>query len=134
MQRLMTDLNLKDNIIITGFRSDVPQIMAASDLIVHSASEPEPFGRVVVEALAAQRPIIATAAGGVLDIVKDQETGLLVPPKDSKAMGEAIHCLIKDRERGQRMGELGHEDVKDRFSVERHIQQIEAVYRQLLAM
>ncbi|MEM7030896.1 MAG: glycosyltransferase, partial [Chloroflexota bacterium] len=125
MQQLLKELDLTNNVIITGFRSDVPQIMAASDLIVHSASEPEPFGRVVVEAMAAQRPIIATAAGGVLDIVTDQVTGLLVPPKDDDAMGRAILNLIEDKDRGKRMGELGQEDVASRFSVERHINQIE---------
>jgi len=133
LKQIVTDLEISDNVIFTGFRNDIPRVMSASEIIVHSASEPEPFGRVVVEAMAAGRPVIATAAGGVLDIVKDKETGLLVPPKDAGSMAQAIQQLLENREQAQTMGRLARQDVERRFSVEQHIRTIQQVYRELFA-
>ena len=132
IQEQVQRLGLVDHVIFTGFRTDIPEIMAASDIIVHSASEPEPFGRVAVEAMTAGRPIVATAAGGILEIVKDQETGLLVPPKDATAMAEAIHYLSENRERAVEMGRAGRLDAERRFSLDKHIASIQEVYEQLL--
>ena len=89
---------MSDRVILTGVRSDIPRIMAASDIVVHSASEPEPFGRVIVEAMAAGRPVVATAAGGVLDIIEDQVTGLLVPSKNVTLMAKAIQQFLQNEE------------------------------------
>ena len=133
LHKLVKDLNLQENVIFAGFRSDVPKIMAASDIVLHSASEPEPFGRVVVEAMAAGRPVIATAAGGVLDIVKDNVTGLLVPPKDADAMADAIRALSQDRQRATEMGRRGRIDVENRFTIDQHIMAIQQVYDEILS-
>ncbi len=132
LQQMVTDLGLFEHVIFTGFRADVPRIMVASDIIVHSASQPEPFGRVVVEAIAAGRPAVATAAGGVLDIVEDRVTGLLVPPRDASQMAQAIIHLLRHREQAQRMGQRAQRYVKEWFSVRRHTAAVQHVYERLL--
>jgi glycosyltransferase involved in cell wall biosynthesis len=134
LQGLIQELNLSNYVIETGFRQDVPQIMAASDVIVHSASEPEPFGRVVVEAMAAGRPVIATAAGGVLDIIEDQVNGRLIPCKDATAMATAICEFLRDLGLSERIGQQAKQDAKRRFSVAQHVTVVQQIYDKLLDM
>jgi glycosyltransferase involved in cell wall biosynthesis len=134
LQQLVTDLDLSDHVIFTGFRADVPRIMAASDIVVHSASEPEPLGRVIIEAMAAGRPVVATAAGGVLDIVEDQVTGLLVPPKDVALMAKAVQQLLRNREQAEAIGQRAQQRAKECFSVKRHVTAVQCIYQQVLAL
>jgi glycosyltransferase involved in cell wall biosynthesis len=125
-------LGLANHLIFTGFRSDIPQIMAMSELVVHSASEPEPFGRVVVEAMLAGRPVVATAAGGVLDIIEERVTGLTVPPKDVAAMTGAIQYLLQHPEDAAAMGQRAQQEAGKRFSVEQHVHSVQSLYQQIL--
>lgn len=132
VEGMVNELGLANNILFTGFRSDIPQIMAMSDLIVHSASEPEPFGRVVVEAMLVGRPVVATAAGGVLDIVEDHVTGLTVPPRDATAMAGAIQYLLQHPQEAISMGQRAQQEASKRFSVEQHVHAIQCLYQQIL--
>lgn len=132
LQELVTDLGLSDHVIFTGYRTDVPRIMAASDVVVHSSSEPEPFGRVIVEAMAAGRPVVATAAGGVLDIIEDQVSGLLVSPRDSTSMARAIQQLLQNRDQARTMGQCARRQAGERFSVERHVAAVQRIYQRIL--
>jgi glycosyltransferase involved in cell wall biosynthesis len=131
--QMVADLRLSDHVIFTGFRSDVQDLMAASDVVVHSSSEPEPFGRVVVEAQLMGRPVVATGAGGVLDIIQDRETGLLVPPQDADAMAQAIGWLLQNREQAETMGQCSRQRAQERFTVQQHITQVQHIYNSILA-
>jgi glycosyltransferase involved in cell wall biosynthesis len=133
LRRMVENLNLSSHVIFTGFRSDVPQVMAASNVIVHSSSEPEPFGRVVVEAMMAGRPVIATAAGGVLDIVEDRSTGLLVPLKDAQSMARAIAELLQNPQQAKIMGTRARQRARQRFSVGQHVAGVQKIYGKILA-
>jgi glycosyltransferase involved in cell wall biosynthesis len=132
LRELVVELRLSDRVLLTGFRGDIARIMAASDVVVHSASEPEPFGRVIVEAMASGRPVIATAAGGVLDIIEDERNGLLVPPGDATSMAEAILRLLVDRAYAKRIGQQGQQCARERFSVHQHVTAIQRIYQQIL--
>lgn len=133
LQQLVTDLGLSDHVVFTGFRADVPRVMAASDVVVHSASEPEPFGLVIIEAMAAGRPVVATAAGGVLDIIEDQVTGLLVPPKNATLMAKAIQQLLQNRDQAEMIGQRAQQEAQRRFSVERHVKAVQRIYQKTLS-
>jgi glycosyltransferase involved in cell wall biosynthesis len=132
LQQLVADLGLSDQVTFTGFRADIPRVMAASDVVVHSASEPEPFGRVVAEAMAAGRPVVATAAGGILDIVEDGVTGLLVPPKDVSSMAKAIEHFLQDREQARIISQRAQRRAQERFSVEQHVTAVQRIYQRIL--
>lgn len=132
LKRKASDLGLGDRVIFTGFRRDVPAIMKASHVIVHSATRPEPFGRVVVEAMAAGRPVVATAAGGVPEIVEHGRDGLLVPLADPVAMAEAMRDLLVNPERAESMGRAGFNHARERFSAERFSAALDDVYRGVL--
>jgi glycosyltransferase involved in cell wall biosynthesis len=133
LHRMVDELQLSKHVVFTGFRSDVPQLMAASDIVVHSSSKPEPFGRVIVEAMLMGRPIIATGAGGPLEILQDQVTGLLVPTKDATAMAQALDRLLRNREQAEAMGQRARSQALQRFSVRQHIQEITGLYQEILS-
>jgi glycosyltransferase involved in cell wall biosynthesis len=132
LKKKAKELGISQNTIFTGFREDIPAIMAASDIIVHSASEPEPFGRVIVEAMAAGRPVIATAAGGAAEIFEDQRTGILVEPKNAASMSKAIIQLLGNKSFAKKMGEQAQIDVKNRFTIEQHIRAVQSIYTRIL--
>jgi len=125
-------LGLSDRVEFLGWRDDVPEILAALDLLVHPSSEPEPFGRSLAEAQASGVAIVATAAGGIPEVVEDQVTGLLVPPRDPAALASAINELVADPDRRAAMGVAGRERARRLFTREAHARAVEAVYAELL--
>ena len=125
-------LGVADRVEFLGWRDDVPQILAALDLVVHPSCEPEPFGRSLAEAQASGVAIVATAAGGIPEVVEDNVTGLLVPPKDPAALANAINELVADPDRRAAMGTAGRERARRLFTREAHARAVEAVYDELL--
>ncbi|HID63265.1 MAG TPA: glycosyltransferase family 1 protein [Anaerolineae bacterium] len=132
LKHLVESLELEDKVVFTGFRTDVPRLIAALDVVVLSSSAPEPFGRVVIEGMAAGKPVIATAAGGVPEIIEDGVSGILVPPKDARAMGKAILRLLSDREMARRMGLAARQRVEERFSARGYVAATQKAYDALL--
>ncbi|HEY2851063.1 MAG TPA: glycosyltransferase [Gemmatimonadaceae bacterium] len=116
----------------TGFRSDIPVLMRASDAIVHASVYSEPFGRVIVEGMLAERPVIATRAGGVTEII-DDETGVLVPPDDPAALVHAIDALVADRPRAARIAARGAARARAEFSVTAMVRGVRDAVADLLA-
>jgi len=132
LQRLAGELGLGERVIFTGHLADVRPALAAMDLLVHPG-DPEPFGRVVVEAMAMARPVVACAHGALPEIVLPGETGLLVPPGDEAALAAAVLALLHDPEQRQRMGQAGRARVERCFSVERMVSEMESVLAGALA-
>ena len=114
------------------WQEDMGAIYAACDIVVHASVRPEPFGLVLLEAMAAGKPVIATAAGGVLDIVTDGETGLLVEPGDAEGLSKALRRLIEDRALAATLAQRGRQRVRDAFTMERNAAQVMDVYQQLI--
>lgn len=96
LRALASSLGLESRVRFLGLRDDVPALLRAADIVVHSSVYPEPFGRVVVEGMLAGRPVIAADAGGVTEIMRNEETGLLVSPDEPRALAGAITRLIDD--------------------------------------
>ena len=134
LQSLTKSLGLEDKVSFTGFREDVPRLMFALDVVVLSSSAPEPFGRVVIEGMAAGKPVVATAAGGVLDIIEDGVNGLLVAPKDSKSMARAIVELLSNREKADQIGLAARQRVAKKFIVQHHVAAVQSVYDSILGV
>jgi glycosyltransferase involved in cell wall biosynthesis len=126
---LTEELGLAKRVIFTGHRDDISDVMAASDLVVHSATQPEPFGRVVIEALAACRPVVAMAAGGVPEIIEDGVHGLLVPPGDVEALAEAMTFLLSNTQAAKAMARMGHQRVCQQFTIQAQMAAVQALYR-----
>lgn len=109
-----------------GFRNDVPTLMKTCDLVVHTSTEPEPFGRVIVEGQLAQKPVIASAAGGALELIEDGKNGYLFPPEDTNALSQLIDKLISDRHHAQTIAQQGYQDAKTNFALETILQSFAA--------
>jgi glycosyltransferase involved in cell wall biosynthesis len=119
LEALIVELGLEKRVTLTGGQSDIPPFYAMSDVIVSASIEPEAFGRVAIEAGSMKKPVIATAHGGSLETVKNQETGRLVPAGDSKTMAKILRGFIKDKGEAREMGEKAYTWVKNTFTVER---------------
>jgi glycosyltransferase involved in cell wall biosynthesis len=132
LQELTRSLGLEDKVAFTGFRSDVARLMSAMDIVVLSSSTPEPFGRVVIEGMAAYKPVVATAAGGVLDIIRDRVDGRLVPIQDPQAMSQAIVELVAHPERAEKMGQEARRRVEAKFTLPRQVATLQQIYSTLL--
>ena len=132
LRRLRTELDMDGVIEFTGFCPNVAGLMAEIDLVVHASTIAEPFGQVIVEGMAAAKPIVATNGGGVPEIVLDSVTGFLVPMGDASAMAEAICKMLSDPLMARRMGLRGRERARNCFSIESTSEKVEAVYRQIL--
>ncbi|MCK4322989.1 MAG: glycosyltransferase family 4 protein [Armatimonadetes bacterium] len=132
LKQRAAELGLTEQVIWTGFRSDVPQLLRLCDIFV-LPSVREPFGRVIIEAMATGRPVVATESGGVPEIVVDGQTGLLVPPNDADLLAEAIEALLTDQECAQQMGAEGLARAHRFFSVDRVARQVQELYQRTLS-
>jgi glycosyltransferase involved in cell wall biosynthesis len=133
LHALARELGLGSRLLFAGYRDDMPQVMASIDVLVHASVQAEPFGRVLIEAMAAGKPVIATRAGGVTEIVADGETGTLVPPGDAEALAEAMVSAIElsPEDRG-RIGSKGRARAEEHFSLRRHVDAVTAIYTSVL--
>ena len=125
-------LSLKEAVHFDGFRKDVANAVHDLDLLVHASITGEPFGQVVVEGMAARKPVVATAGGGIPEIVEDGKTGLLVPMNDAKAMADAICKILDDPKLSTEMGRAGHARVREHFTAPITTRSVEAVYGRML--
>ena len=133
LEALAKSLGLSGYVQFAGFCQDIPRVMAALDVVVHCSVEPEPFGRVLIEGMAAGRPVVAVAAGGVPEVLTDGVTGVLVPPGDPEAMAGALVGLLNAPGQAARLAMAGRTDAIRRFNLREHARQVEQVYEQVLA-
>ncbi len=113
-----TSPDLSGRIHWLGFRNDIPTLMKACTIVAHTSTEPEPFGRVIVEGQLAQRPVIAMKAGGAKELIEDGVTGRLVPPNQAIALGQAINDIIESSDGGHILAQQGYHHAVEQFSLE----------------
>ena len=124
------DLDIADRVVFTGHRDDPCAALGAMD-VVANCSEGEPFGRVLIEAMACRRPVVAFRSGAVPEIVVDGSTGLLVPPGDTEGMAHGILDLLRNHTRAEAYGEAGRQRVATHFTLEASTRGIESIYDEL---
>jgi glycosyltransferase involved in cell wall biosynthesis len=113
---------------------NVPERIAQLDIVVHASTSGEPFGQVIIEGMAEQKPVVATNGGGVPEIVEDGVTGLLVPMGDAVAMANAIDFLLRNPLIAKEMGARGRERALSQFTIQMTARKVEAVYDQVLGV
>jgi L-malate glycosyltransferase len=133
LEKQVHDHHLEKHVFLPGFRTDVLGCIKGFDLFVMS-SVTEGLGTSLLDAMAAGRPIVATTAGGIPEIVEDGLNGLLVPPRDHHALADAIVRALKNPAMRQQMGDAGFARVNRRFTVERMVEQTADVYERLVAV
>ena len=132
LRALAEQLGIADRVHFLGHRDDVLRLYAVVDVLVHASVRDEPFGRVIIEGMAAARPVVATRGGGTPEIVREGETGYLVPQGDPDAMAEAILRLLRDPARARQMGEVARAHVSRRFRARDTARRVMDVYDRIL--
>jgi glycosyltransferase involved in cell wall biosynthesis len=131
LRRLSEELGLTEIVVFAGLRCDVEQILPLLDLFV-LPSLSEGFGIALVEAMAAGCPVVATAVGGIPEVVQTGRTGMLIPAGDSKALTEALADLLKDQSKARVFGRDGQRWVGTQFAVSTMVHHHESLYKRLL--
>ncbi len=125
-----SQMGVSDKVKFLGWRNDISEIMQVFDIFVLPSLN-EGMGRVLVEAMASGKPVVASNTGGIPDLVKNNETGLLFPPGDEKAMAQSIIKILEDPEKAELMGQKGRE-MSHYFSLETMISKLDNLYERLM--
>lgn len=132
LKELVNLNNLGNCFSFINFVDDIWPVWFGTDIAVVPSTEPESFGMVAIEAMAASVPVIAAGHGGLLDIVVDEETGLLFAPKDASALADAIYRLAQDSELRRELGESGAKRQHDLFSIASQVDKTIKIYEDML--
>lgn len=117
LHQQVAQLGLQDRVKFLGFRSDIPQLMTACDLVTHTSTAPEPFGRVIVEAMLCGTPIIAADAGGATELITPGKTGWLCPPTDAGLLAKAILSCRNTQQQSHDKAQLAQSEARQRFDI-----------------
>jgi glycosyltransferase involved in cell wall biosynthesis len=131
LRRLARELGINDHVTFVPNLLDFDEALLAMDVFCLPSLQ-QGIGTIMLEAMALGRPVIATRVGGVYRIIRDNETGLLVPPSDSRRLGERILELLDLPARSRAIGAAGQREVEDRYSVQQMIRQTVELYREIL--
>jgi len=131
LERLASEFNVKDKVIFLGYRKDVSELMPIFDIFV-SPSLSEGLSNVILEAMVAKKPVVATNVGGNPEVIEDGKTGILVRPNDPQALGKALITLLDDKRKRWEMGTQGFLRVKQEFCLDKAVKKYEQVYLSLL--
>lgn len=133
VKRHLKECGVESSFIFTDFREDVERLVAAMDIFVLS-THMEGLPLVILEAMAQGRPVVATNVGGIPEIVRHRETGLLVSHRDDEGLAQALLALLEDKAGREQLGRAGLEFVKENFSLERFSQSVKGLYREVMGM
>ena len=133
LKQQVNRLGLDKRVHFLGLRQDIPRILALLDVFV-LPSLSEGLSMAILEAMMAGKPVIATRVGGNPEIVLDGETGFLVPPKDSHALGESLIALLKNRQLAVQFSEKGRRRAEVQFSLQTMVNAYEALYEERLRL
>ena len=132
LKRLVSKLGLEEVVIFVGTRTDIPSVMASLNVLVLASTKPEPLGRVILEAMSAGRPVVATNQGGPTEVMIDGETGYLVQPGDYDGTADAIMKLLRNPTLSLKMGLAGRSRCERYYTNEKTASEIVSVYETLM--
>jgi glycosyltransferase involved in cell wall biosynthesis len=132
IERLVSELGLAGRVILTGYRSNVPDYVNALDVLIHASTESEPFGRVVLEGMALRKPVVGARGGGVPEIIENGVTGLLYTPGSDTELSDCLAHLLGNEELRRAMGDAGYVRLISEFSIKRNVLMTQQLYDSLL--
>ncbi|MEM7682159.1 MAG: glycosyltransferase family 4 protein [Planctomycetota bacterium] len=117
LRQQIDDAGLQDRVHMPGFCENVAELMRAADVVLHCSTAPEPFGRVLVEAMLCRRPVVAADAGGPREIMRDRYTGRLTRPSDAEHLAQTLRELLSSPDERRRLADAGYDDAMARFTL-----------------
>lgn len=133
LHALIDELGVRKHVVFAGFVANVADALNVMDVAVHASITPEPFGRVLLEAMAMKKAVVASRDGGVVEIVVDGKTGLTFPPGDSNELAKCVLELLQEPARARVYGEAGYARLIEEFHIARNVERTMAVYQRVLA-
>ncbi|MEA5593505.1 glycosyltransferase family 4 protein [Rivularia sp. UHCC 0363] len=124
-------LELQNRVKFLGFRHDIPLLMAACDLVAHTSTAPEPFGRVIVEAMLSGTPVVAAASGGAVELVEPGINGFLATPGNPQELTKVINTCLSDKQKTAAIAETARNTASQRFNVANIDRQIAQLLQEL---
>jgi glycosyltransferase involved in cell wall biosynthesis len=131
LEHRVCELGLRERVTFLGHCANVPALLQQSDVVV-SSSHVEPFGICLIEAMACEKPVVATRVGGIPEVVDDEKTGILIPPRRPADMAKAVKRFLDDPALRQEMGRAGRKRVERLFTAEVHADKVLASYQEVL--
>jgi glycosyltransferase involved in cell wall biosynthesis len=128
LDALVRELSLSSHVRFIGYQEQIADVLNVADVAIHASSAPEPFGRVLLEAMALGKPVVGARAGAVPEIVDEGVTGLTFEPGNWRELSQAILALLADRSRAARMGSAGRARLVNHFGIGVNVARTEAVY------
>lgn len=132
LQDEITAAGIGAHVRFTGYQADPASFMAAMQFVLHASIEPEPYGMVLLEAMALRKAVVASRAGGPVELVEEGVTGLTFPPGDAPALAQQIRTLLDDPPLAARMGEAGRARLEREFSLDRYVADVQEAYAAIL--
>lgn len=129
---LAKNLNINDKVVFTGYRSDIPQMFKILDVVIHSPIKPDPLPGVIIQAAAMKKPIIASNCGGIPEMIKDGESGILFEPGNVEELKNAIIDLLKNKEKREALAENARKTFLREFTLDVIIKKVEQAYETVL--
>ncbi len=133
LTKLIADAGIGDSVRFTGYQPDPASFVNMMSVVIHASIQPEPFGMVVLEAMAQRKPIIGSRAGGVVEMVIDGKTGYTFAPGDSAELAGRLIELLRDPAKAAAMGEAGYARLLESFTIREYMDGIHRAYRSILA-
>jgi glycosyltransferase involved in cell wall biosynthesis len=131
IKALCTKFRIFNRVVFIPYRDDIPSLLKALDILV-LPSFTEGFSRIILEAMAAKKPVVATNVGGNAEAVVEGETGYIVPAGNSFALAARINDLVSDKKKRKKMGQAGRKRVESEFTIQVNVERIQEVYEELL--
>jgi glycosyltransferase involved in cell wall biosynthesis len=133
IKMLCNELGISDRVFFAGSRADIPSVLKEIDMLVLPSISGEGFPRVLLEAMAARRPVIATDDAGNPEAVEDGLTGYIVPTANIAALAEKIKELVADKKKRTAMGQAGRKRLQKLFTIQQHVSKVQGLYLGILA-
>ena len=131
LEKRASSCGLSDHVIFTGHQANVFPFISKMDIIVHASIKPEPFGRVIIEAMVLGKPVIATKMGGPLEIIDDGVNGILIPANSPQMLANTIHELLNNRDKVTSISQEAIKTINAKFNMEKTVKEIENIFEEV---
>lgn len=133
LKKIIERLGLKERVLIKSVEyKRIPEVLAAFDIVVHASLRPEPFGLIIIEAMAAGKPVIASRLGGPLEIITEEIDGILIEPGNPSILASAISRLLQDHKTAQEMSRKAREKVIEKFNLKEYARSLDVIFRKTI--
>jgi glycosyltransferase involved in cell wall biosynthesis len=134
LHQQVQELGLAHRVRFLGFRSDIPELMSVCDLIAHTSTAPEPFGRVIVEAMLCGKPIVAAGAGGTSEIIEHDKTGWLTQPGNAEQLAKRICQCVENPQHVAAVAQIAKQNAMEKFSLTSMSEKIDQLLNQVISI